>query len=1072
MYNYNEVFNSCFKYFDTDLMAVDSYINKYIISKDGKEFLEINPDDMFWRIAKELARVEQNKFKKPFTVEEIYNFIKDFARIIPQGSSIAGIGNDLQYTTLSNCYVVPSPDDSYGSILMADQRLVQISKRRGGTGLDISNLRPNGSPTTNSAKTSTGIIPFLQRYSNSIEEVGQGGRRGALMISLSVHHPEILDFVNIKLNTQKVTGANMSVRLTNEFLLAVEEDREYEQRWPVDSKNPKISKMVRAKDVWDTIIKCAHACAEPGLLFWDNIINESPADCYSDVGFKTISTNPCVTSDTWVMTSDGPRMVSDLIGKRFNAVVNGKSYSSSEDGFFFTGNKQTLAIKSRKGYEFKCTPEHLVKVCNHKERNKLTYQWKKAADLTKGDLLCLNEIRNNITWEADAAGCSGGNFNDGWLHGYLLGDGCLSKIQNHSDVACLDFWGEEGKQIKAYAKEMIKYSNLITRSDCGSGESTNNVVRIKSTNLAKVAMENGIDSDKDISCHLEYNSSDFYRGFLRGWFDADGSVSMDNYKGSYNARLTSYKVDNLKIAQRMLLRLGIVCSIYENRRDDGFRAMPDGKGGSKEYYCHATHELVISRDNLVVFMEKVGFGCKNKNDKLKEIVDGFSKGPYKEYFIDEVASIEQSGAEDVYDATIDDVHQFDANGVLVHNCAELPLSAFDSCRLLAINLFYYVVNPFTKDAYFDYEQFYKDAQVAQRFMDDIVDLELEAVDRIINKINNDPEDEFTKMIERDIWEKIRNSCKNGRRTGTGITALGDVLAALNIKYASDESFPVVDKIFRTLKLGCYRSSVDMAKELGAFDVWDFEKEKDNDYLLRIRDEDPILYNDMSKYGRRNIGLLTCAPVGTISIMARTSSGFEPVFNLMYQRKRKINPEEQNARVDVVDDKGVSYQLYDVIHPKLLLWMEVTGEKDIEKSPWFGSCSMDINWVNKVKLQSIAQRHIDHSISNCITPDSLIETNKGLLYFDELTNLDEIPVDSFVENIEDTKVLNHEMREVNVNEYYNNGIKPVFSIRLLNGLEIECTSNEKFLVLNDETRVEEWKKLSEIEEGDKVKIKQI
>ena len=592
VFEYEEALKNSIEYFNGEEISAKVFLDKYSLKNKEQQILEDTPKKMFDRIAAELARIEQKKFKKPMTHNEIYAYLDGFSRIVPQGSPLSGIGNPFQFVTISNCYVVESPVDSYGGIFRTDEITAQISKRRGGVGTDISNLRPSGSATTNAAKTSTGIIPFMERYSNTIREVGQSGRRGALMLTISIHHPEVVQFARVKRDLGRVTGANLSIRLSDEFLTAVKNNKEYEQRFPVDAKpgKGKVSKMVKAREVWMEIIENAHATAEPGLLFWDNIIKQSPADCYEKFGFKTTSTNPC---------------------------------------------------------------------------------------------------------------------------------------------------------------------------------------------------------------------------------------------------------------------------------------------------------------------------------------------------------------------------------------GELPLCPYDSCRLLLLNLYGYVRDKFKKSSYFDYEAFRADAMVAQRFMDNLVDIELEMIDRIINKIKLDPEDEDIKRVELILWNKMKKMCSMGRRTGTGITALGDTLAALGIKYGSKKSIDTTDQIYKTLKLACYRSSVEMAKELGPFKCWDTKLEKKNEFLLRIKEEDPELYKDMNKYGRRNIALLTTAPAGSVSILTRTTSGIEPVYQISYKRRKKINPNDKGVRVDYVDNSGDSWQEFDIFHPKVKEWVEITGEIDVKKSPWFGCCADDINWQNRVKLQAAANRHVDHSISSTV-----------------------------------------------------------------------------------------------------------
>jgi len=635
-YTYDEAYNATKEYFNGDELAAKISVDKYNLRDDNSVIVEKTPDDIHRRMASEFARIEARKFHNPLTEEQIFNFFYKYACIIPQGSPIYGIGNKYQYVSLSNCYVIPSPEDSYGGILRADQELVQISKRRGGVGLDLSETRPTKSKTRNSSKTSSGMATWMERHSNSIREVGQDGRRGALMLTSSIHHPDIEVFIDIKNDPTKVTGANISIRLTDEFLQAVEDDGFYELRFPVEDKNAKsVWKTVKAKEMWDKIITSAWNRAEPGLLFWDNIIRESPSDCYPQ--FKTISTNPC---------------------------------------------------------------------------------------------------------------------------------------------------------------------------------------------------------------------------------------------------------------------------------------------------------------------------------------------------------------------------------------SEIPLSAYDSCRLISINLMAFVKDAFTKNASFDYRMYYEVVQVAQRLMDDLVDLELECIDRIIGKIKADPESDEIKKTELNLWEKVRVACFEGRRTGLGNTALGDCLAAINVKYGSDESISVVDRIYKTLKFGSYRASVDMAKELGPFAVWDWELEKNNPFINRIKDENVFfdipwedhgcqidnfivsgaeLYADIKKYGRRNIASLTNAPTGTISTQAGyqinlkwyhgTTSGIEPVYKTDYTRRKKGNPGDQDFRVDFKDPNGDCWMEFPVYHKGVQAWMDVTGNTTInDDCPYKGATAEEINWVQRVKLQAAAQKHIDHAISSTINlPENVSKEEVAKIY---------------------------------------------------------------------------------------------
>jgi len=591
------------EYFKGDSLAANVWMNKYALKDSEGRLYERTPDEMHHRIAREIARIE-NKYPNPLKEEDIYEVLKGFRYIVPQGSPMAGIGNPFQISSLSNCFVVGNPEgssDSYGGILKIDQEQVQLMKRRGGVGHDLSNIRPSGSPVKNSALTSTGIVPFMERYSNSTREVAQDGRRGALMLTISIKHPDAENFIDAKMEKDKVTGANVSVKVDHEFMRAVVNNTTYKQTYPIYSDNPSVVKEIDARRLWKKIIHNAWSSAEPGVIFWDTVIDESVPDSYSDEGFNTVSTNPC---------------------------------------------------------------------------------------------------------------------------------------------------------------------------------------------------------------------------------------------------------------------------------------------------------------------------------------------------------------------------------------GEIPLCPYDSCRLLAINLFGYVQNPFTKEAYFDFDLFKKHAAMAQRIMDDIVDLEIEKVDAILDKIINDPEDEETKRIEKQLWQKIKEKSKQGRRTGIGITAEGDMLAALGLIYGTDEATEFSVEVHKTLATEAYRSSVNMAKDRGSFPVFDYKKEEDNPFIKRIATVDPQIVEDMQKYGRRNIALLTIAPTGSVSICTQTTSGIEPAYLIAYTRKRKVNPNDASVQHATRDELGDYWEKYNVFHHNFLLWLEKNGynveevrhyskeklDEVVAKSPYYKATSNDINWVSKVKMQGAVQKWVDHSIS--------------------------------------------------------------------------------------------------------------
>ena len=619
-YSQQEAHEASLEYFKGDDLAAMVWVNKYALKDSDGNIYEKTPDDMHRRIAKEIARIEK-KYPNPMTEDEVYDLIKEFKYIVPQGSPMAGIGNPHQIASLSNCFVVGNDgkSDSYGGILKIDQEQVQLMKRRGGVGHDLSHIRPKGSAVKNSALTSTGLVPFMERYSNSTREVAQDGRRGALMLSVSINHPDAEDFIDAKMEQGKVTGANVSVRIDDGFMKAVENDTDYEQKFPILSKNPKVSKKIKAKDLWNKIVNNAWQSAEPGILFWDTIARESIPDCYADLGYRTVSTNPC---------------------------------------------------------------------------------------------------------------------------------------------------------------------------------------------------------------------------------------------------------------------------------------------------------------------------------------------------------------------------------------GEIPLCPYDSCRLLAINLFSYVEEPFTKEATFNFDLFKKHVARAQRIMDDIIDLELEKIDGILKKIHADPELNEVKSVEIRLWENIRKKAYEGRRTGIGITAEGDMLAALGLRYGTEIANEFSTQVHKTIAVEAYRGSVETAKERGPFSIFDADKEKGNPFIARLRKADEKLYYEMLEHGRRNIALLTIAPTGTTSLMTQTTSGIEPVFLPVYKRRRKVNPNDSSARVDFVDEVGDSWEEYVVFHHKFKQWMQVNGidtEKNysqkeidalIQKSPYYKATSNDVDWLSKVHLQGAVQKWVDHSISVTINlPNDVSKELVGQLYLE-------------------------------------------------------------------------------------------
>lgn len=757
MATYEEAYKASLEYFKGDELAADVFVSKYALTDQEGDIKELTPAEMHRRLAREFARIEQ-KYPNPMTGDEIFELLQDW-RVIPQGSPMSGIGNPYQIQSLSNCYVVESPYDAYGGVCFTDQEQVQIMKRRGGVGFDISTIRPKGMPTSNAARTTDGILPFMERWSNSTREVAQGGRRGALLQSISVHHLQILDFINVKRDRKKVTGANISIRLTDEFMNAVANGQQYQQRWPVDSTNPKISRMVDAKEIWDAIIHSAWDCAEPGLLFWDNVLKNSPADIYDDAGFRTISTNPCISGDTVIKTVLGEKTIKDLAENFRYFKVPSYNEKTKEiemktaHAFKTKENTKIIQLNLKNGKNIKLTPDHLI-------------------------------------------------FTDsGWIQAGNL---------------------NQNQQIMSWS--------VVHNPD-----------------------------------------AEFFSPFIRSDFDT------------------------------------------------------------------------------------------------------------------QIESISEVDNEDVYDLNVEDNHNYYASNILIHNCSELVLPAYDSCRLLVVNILPFIKNPFTSEAHLDEKEFDSAIIKAQRLMDDLVDLEIEAIDKISTKIESDPEPDDVKQIEKNLWLKIKDKAIRGRRTGLGVTAVGDAIAALNVRYGSAESIQIMDKFFKHLAINSHKSSCIMAGERGAFPVFshDNPKEKSHVYLNSILVQNEELLDLYKKFGRRNIANTCIAPGGSISVLAQTTSGVEPAFLLTYKRRRKVtNPD--NERVDFTDAMGDKWQEYTVYHHGLKRWAEATGKniEDYTESPYFGATANEIDWTASVKMQAAAQSSIDHSISRTVNlPNDVSKETVAKIYME-------------------------------------------------------------------------------------------
>lgn len=946
-YSEEEVRKATLSYFNDDQLATDVWMKKYCL-KDENNYYELTPNDMHWRIASELARIEK-KYPNPRNINEIYETLKFFKRIIPQGSPMSGIGNDFQVVSLSNCFVIGNNgfSDSYGGIMKIDQEQVQLMKRRGGVGHDLSHIRPKGSPVKNSAITSTGIVPFMERYSNTTKEVAQDGRRGALMLSLSIKHPDAEDFIDAKMIEEKVTNANISVKISDEFMKSAKYGISFQQQYPIDTNKPKMVKDVNAERIWKKIIHNAWKSAEPGILFWDKVISESIPDCYADLGYKTVSTNPCVSEDTLVLTDKGQFKIVDLLNQNVN-VWNGKNFSEVTPQI--TGyNQKMVEITFSDGSELKCTSYHGFYTWEGFSRDGKIVK-KEAKDLVIGDKLEKYELPSLLK-HVDS------EFNkEFYTLGFFAGDGFVKR----DSTAHISLYGEK--------KNLLDKLNVIGNvSENVENDRLTVRVEFPHTDLNLHDLKKYVPKYQD-------NYSTSMMSWLAGIIDSDGSRNSEEGSISISSTDKQFLTD---IKLHILNVMGIR-GMVTDEKDGGLKEI---KG--REYETNKSYRLLISAYNV---KKLYNLGLRTYRVKIDDVNPNRDAGRF--VTIKSIKPIED--AEKVYCFTEKERGRGCFNGIVTANCGEIPLCPYDSCRLLAINLFGYVVNPFTTDAYFNWKLFKEDAITSMRYMDDIVDLEVEKIDAILNKIKSDPEEEIIKIYEINLWEKIKEKTIEGRRTGFGVTGEGDMLAALGYTYGTDEATDFSEEVHEVLKLTAYKSSVILAEERGAFSIYDAEREKDNPFILRIKEADPELYERMVVSGRRNIALLTIAPTGTASLMTQTTSGIEPVFLPVYKRRRKINTQEKEIQIDFVDDEGVAWKEYLVFHHNFETWLKVNEydidvvksmsmeqvEEIVKKSPYYKATSNDVNWIKKVEMQGRLQQHIDHSIS--VTVNLPEETTEDLV----------------------------------------------------------------------------------------------
>jgi len=922
MYTLEEVKKKTLEYFGGDDLASNVWIDKYCLRDKEGNYLEDSPRMMYERLSAEFYKIE-NKYPNPLTYEEIYELISSQI-ILPGGSLLYGIGNNYSISSLGNCFVIGNDADSYGGICTTDQEQVQLMKRRAGVGHDISHLRSKGSPTTNSAKTSSGIVPFMERYSNSTREVAQDGRRGALMLSIDIDHPQSEDFITAKDDTTKVTGANISVKVDDAFMQAVELDSFY----PLNTNESFIP--IKAKDLWNKLVHQAWKSAEPGLLFWDKIKSESIPSCYGKEWEET-STNPCVTGETLILTDNGYYPIIDLVDTEIN-VWNGKEFSNTVPKI--TGiNQKILKISLSDGRTLKCTPKHTWYTWKGFSKGGISIK-KEAKELQVGDKLekyNFPVVCYGTTVKTSIA----------YTQGFYSGDG----NKNSQTIWLYD----EKIKLAPYLEGVLRPSVFITPTG-GKRQSFRLTFKNNSKNWVPI-------NEYSIKSRLDW---------LAGVIDSDGTATIEG-----GLQIVSVNKKFLSKVQTLLSTLGVNSKICKGSTE-GFRTMPNGKGGYKDFYCQEANRILVSAfemQNLV----KLGLNTHRVN------FTQYSPNRDASRFVTVVSIEQQEELEDfVYCFTEEKEHKGIFNGILTGQCGEIPLCPYDSCRLLSVNLTKFVDNPFTDKAAFNWDRFKYVVYIAQKLMDDVIDLEEEKINRILNKIENDPEDEKIKAIEKDLWIKIKGKLLEGRRTGLSAIGLADTLAMLGYSYSGGINF--AESIYKNFAISAYKSSIDMAKDRGAFPIFDINKEVDledgqslNPFIDRImntiNEEGEWKVEDYINYGRRNIAILTIPPSGTISLLARISSGIEPVYQLSYKRRRKVDPNHPN--ISFVDKNGDCWEEYEVFHPKYKEWldsrvkiMEKYGETPFD-NPYHGSTAYELNPIDRVKMQGAIQKWIDHSISSTI-----------------------------------------------------------------------------------------------------------
>ena len=977
---YEEAYPEALEYFNKAELPAKVFLSKYALKTKEGRYIETTPADMHLRLSHEFARIDANNYGLDFNERRaVYlEALRHMERIVPQGSPMAAIGNQFQMMSASNCVVVASPEDSMEGIFKAGEELAQLMKRRCGVGLDCSTLRPEGMRVNNAAKTTSGAWTFCDFYSYVTRMVCQSGRRGALMLTMDVHHPDIKQFITMKMDKTKVTGANVSVRYSDEFMLAVVNDTEYEQRWPLE--NPVMRRKVRARDIWDLAIKCATDSAEPGCIFWDTITNYLPAHSYER--FKTVSTNPCCfakDSDVWVVTKEGIKEIKNITAKD-QVWIDSDQVWAKTSGYFDAGLQDVYKVKFSNNEEFLVTGNHKFEVTKaRRSGTKVVYD--KTALVELNSIEPGDRVSVHVNAVTESQWGKKGTYKEGLILGWLSGDGCLS-YKNHTDfwpTLYLPFWDKEHDVADKLLSVVnsLGYGLSLYKNEDGKG---NNVMKMASSRLTRDLTEkyeiNLWKFKKGFNPFLYDASEEFISGYLSAYLSADGTVTDVSSQSRYSVQLASVEKVRLEQVKNLLLMYGIKSSIGLMHQG-GKKKL----GGYSDRDCYRLS--ITGFQNLKRFYERIGFISGYKQEALGNIVNTHHTGrPHMRNFI-KVESVEAVGEMEVGCINVDTYHKFTANGVISGN-SEIALSPYDSCRLISMNLTGYVVDPFLPTARFDWDLFQQDITTAMQMSDNLVDLELECIRRIMDVCSSDR--------EKELWQKLYSAGAEGRRIGLGTHALGDMLAQLGIKYDSDEALKFVDGLYSFFSRNVYNASIDLAEARGPFIAWDWEIEKDNDYIKRLPAD---IQERAKRHGRRNIACMTQAPTGTVSLCSKTgrtfprfstSSGVEPLYAIDQIRRKKVNDDDDGVRVDYIDELGDKWQEFKVYHPNVANYLDMFGALDGGELPDYFVQAEDIDWKFRVRLQGIEQKYIDHSISSTINlPRGTKADVVGGIYLDAWKN---------------------------------------------------------------------------------------